>query len=70
LDPKGRKRPLSFSLSHRANEALVRVNEVYRRENSQEYFKGQNGWVVFYCHEIPVLEYVCEHQELQEYGPT
>jgi len=56
--------------SHRTNEALVHIYEVYGRENSQKYFKGQNGWIVLDGHEVSVLKYVREHQQLQENGSS
>jgi hypothetical protein len=59
---------LILRLSHRTNEALVHVYEVYGREKGQKYFKGQDSWIVLHGHEVPVLKYVREHQELQENG--
>jgi hypothetical protein len=55
-------------LLYLAHLALVDVDEVDCGEGCECYFECEYGWVLFYRHEVPVLENVCENQALQEYG--
>ena len=63
-----RKHALILGLSHRTNETLVNVYEVYGIKNGQKYLQGQDDWIGLYSHKVPVLKYVRKHQELQENG--
>ena len=47
--------------SDRPYKALVDVYKVNKGKDCQQDFKGKYGLIVFDCHEITVLEDVCEH---------
>jgi hypothetical protein len=51
-----------------AHLVLVDVDEVDCGEGGQHHFECEYGWVLFYRHEVAVLHYVRENQDLQEYG--
>jgi hypothetical protein len=47
---------------------LIDVNEVDCGKTRERHFESEYGWVLLYRHKVSVLEDVCEHEDLQEYG--
>jgi len=49
---------------------LIDVHEVKRSEDRQNNLETQDQSVLFYCHEVTLLNNARENQRLQEYGAS
>jgi len=61
---------LELWLSHWIYERSIHVYEVNKSESSQNNLKRQNGRVCLNRPEVAMLDYVCEHQDLEKYGAS
>lgn len=57
-----------MGLSDRADEALIYVSKVQKRKRREAHFKSQDRRVLLNRHEVTMLEYVRENEDLKEKG--
>ena len=57
-------------LSDRPDEPQVNKYEIDESERRQDQLEAQDSWVVLDRHEVSVLNYIGEHQNLEKYRAT